>query len=86
MVQFEDPFESVRISLQKFGKIEIVMKNQNDPKEDWQHIVSEFHNKTDRATAVLGAAFLEAHLGQLIASFLIDESGAANHCSILGVR
>lgn len=53
------------------------MMTHSDPQKDWQTVVSEFHNRTDRSTAVLGAAFLEAHLGQLIASFFIDESGMA---------
>jgi DNA-binding MltR family transcriptional regulator len=60
------------------------MMAQNNPETDWQTVVSDFHNKTDRATAVLGAAYLEAHLGQLIASFFIEESGVAE--SLLDVE
>jgi len=41
------------------------------------NVISEFQNKSDRAAAVLGTAFLEAHLGELIAGFLIDDSGVA---------
>ena len=57
---------------------------QDNLQEDWQTVVSEFKNKTDRATAILGAAFLEAHLGQMIASFFIEESGVAE--SLLDVE
>ena len=57
---------------------------QNDLASDWQTVVTEFHNKTDRATAVLGAVYLEAHLGQLIAGFFIEESGVAE--SLLDVE
>ena len=54
-----------------------MMPAQNDLYENWKNVVSEFQNKTDRATAVLGTAFLDAHLGRLIESFLIEEPGAA---------
>jgi hypothetical protein len=46
---------------------------QNDLQKGWQNVANEFKHKRDRAAAILGAAFLEAHLGQLIASFLIEE-------------
>jgi DNA-binding MltR family transcriptional regulator len=50
------------------------MTTQNDFENSWQKVVTEFHNKSDRATAILGAAFLEAHLGQLITSFFVKGS------------
>jgi hypothetical protein len=49
------------------------MTRQNTLQADWQNVAKEFHNKSDRAAAILGAVFLEAHLGQLISSFLIEE-------------
>jgi len=49
------------------------MMTQNDLKKGWQNVANEFNYKTDRAAAILGAVFLEAHLGQLIADFLIEE-------------
>lgn len=49
------------------------MTQQNDLFEDWQNVVTEFHNKSDRAAAILGAVFLEAHMGQLIAGFFIED-------------
>ncbi len=49
------------------------MTAQNVLYEDWQNVVTEFQHKSDRAAAILGAAFLEAHLGQLIAGFFIEE-------------
>ncbi len=49
------------------------MDTQNASNQKWQSVVTEFHNKSDRAAAILGAAFLEAHLGRLIAGFFIDK-------------
>ena len=48
------------------------MMTQNDFDNGWQKVVTEFQNKSDRAAAILGAAFLEAHLGQLIISYFVD--------------
>ena len=48
------------------------MTTQNELKNSWQKVVTEFQNKSDRAAAILGAAFLEAHLGQLITSFFVE--------------
>jgi hypothetical protein len=48
------------------------MMIQNDLRDSWQNVVTEFHSKSDRAAAILGAAFLEAHLGELIGSFFIE--------------
>ena len=48
------------------------MTTPNEIKDHWQNILVEFHSKSDRAAAILGAAFLEAHLGELISSFFVD--------------
>lgn len=42
--------------------------------EDIKGFLEEFQGETDRAAAVLGAAYLDECLRQLIASFLIDDS------------
>ena len=47
------------------------MTTQSEIKDNWQNILVEFHSKSDRAAAILGAAFLEAHLGELISSFFV---------------
>ena len=44
------------------------------PKPDgWQQVATEFQHKSDRSTALVGAAFLETHIGQVIACFCIDQ-------------
>jgi DNA-binding MltR family transcriptional regulator len=53
------------------------MTTQDDLKKGWQNVVTEFHNKSDRAAAIIGAAFLDAHLGKLIASFFVEDCGDA---------
>ena len=57
------------------------MTTQKVLKNSWQKVVTEFYNKSDRAAAVLGAAFLEAHLGQLISSFFVK--GCEKNLSLL---
>jgi hypothetical protein len=44
---------------------------------EWKLNTSEFKHKSDRPTVFVGAAFLKAHLGQLIACFLIDDARQA---------
>ncbi len=41
--------------------------------KDWEGFQNEFRGESDRAAAIVGAALLDAHLEQLIRSFLIDE-------------
>jgi len=57
------------------------MTTPKDIKNNWQNVVTEFHSKSDRAAAILGAAFLEAHLGELITSFFVD--ACDQDCSLL---
>jgi hypothetical protein len=57
------------------------MMTQHNPKDSWQNLITEFHSKSDRAAAILGAAFLEAHLGELIGSFFVD--ACDQDCSLL---
>lgn len=48
------------------------MSTDQNFEQGWRQVATEFHNKNDRATAILGAAFLEAHLGQLLESFFVE--------------
>lgn len=40
---------------------------------DFQGFLDEFQNETDRSTAIIGAAFLDEHLKQLLANFMVDD-------------
>lgn len=59
------------------------MTTQKEIKHNWQNVVTEFNSKSDRAAAILGAAFLEAHLGELISSFFVE--ACDQDCSLLEV-
>ena len=52
--------------------------------DDMQGFGEEFGNETDRAFAILGAALLDECLRELIAGFLIDDSGEVDE--VLGVE
>jgi mannitol operon repressor len=45
-------------------------------RDDWESFINEFAYESDRASAVLGAAYLDELLEKLIASFLIDDKKA----------
>lgn len=45
------------------------------PKE-WDKLASDFQPKSDRAVAVVGTVYLEAHLGQLLSNFFVDNAAA----------
>lgn len=51
------------------------IRSPDDPKfrEDWEAFVNEFAHESDRASALLGAAYLDEILGELIESFLVDD-------------
>jgi len=52
-----------------------MMAKRRRPKhEDILGFMEEFEGESDRAAAVLGAAYLDDHLRELIGSFLIDDS------------
>lgn len=51
---------------------------------DWEGWLKEFQNESDRATAILGAAFLDAKLEELIIEFLVDDNDVVN--SLLGTE
>ncbi len=42
-------------------------------REQWQEWMEEFQGESDRACAVLGAAFLDEHLRALLEAFLVDD-------------
>ena len=42
----------------------------------WEKMVSDFQPKSDRAVAVVGTVYLEAHLGLLLANFFVDDPAA----------
>ncbi|GAB4535934.1 MAG: hypothetical protein Fur0018_26440 [Anaerolineales bacterium] len=51
---------------------------------EWRGFYEEFQSRSDRASAIVGAAFLDGHLGHLLRSFFIDDSEAAE--TLLGVE
>ena len=50
-----------------------VFENQ----DGWRKVVQEFNNKSDRAAAILGAAFLGAHLSQVMSAFFLENCDEA---------
>jgi mannitol operon repressor len=44
--------------------------------QEWEAFANEFAHESDRASAILGAAYLDVLLEQLISSFLIDDQNA----------
>lgn len=52
----------------KKQKLEALLKS-----EDWGGFYEEFQKESDRACAIVGAAFLDEHLRQLIVEFLVDD-------------
>lgn len=47
--------------------------------KDWKKFIREFHNKSDRTTAIISAAYLESQLRQLLSSFFIDQPDVVEH-------
>jgi DNA-binding MltR family transcriptional regulator len=44
-----------------------------DKREQWREWMDEFQGESDRACAVLGAAFLDEHLRALLEAFFVDD-------------
>ncbi len=44
-----------------------------EKREQWQEWMDEFQGESDRACAVLGAAFLDEHLRALLEAFFVDD-------------
>ncbi len=53
--------------------------SNNKVHEDWQGFYDEFQKETDRGAVIVGAAFLETHLGELILNFLVDDPKVARN-------
>jgi len=56
-------------------------KNDNSlyrNKDEWEKFLGEIAYESDRACAILGAAYLDRLLGDLIANFLIDDQEAVS--------
>ena len=51
----------------------ITQKEQPKLREDWNEFFTEFANESDRAAAVLSAAYIDELLKNLIANFLVDD-------------
>jgi hypothetical protein len=41
--------------------------------KDFQGFLEEFQNENDRSAAIIGAAFLDENLKQLLTNFLVDD-------------
>ena len=54
------------------------MNNVYEQQDGWRKVVQEFNNKSDRAAAILGAAFLGAHLGQVLSTFFVEDCGESS--------
>lgn len=52
-----------------------MVKINSNTQADWDNLASEFQHKSDRSTAILGAVYLEVHLGQLISCFMVNDPG-----------
>ncbi len=53
-------------------------EQKNLQRDDWNGFLKEFQGESDRATAILGAAFLDEHLRFLLEGFLIDDPESKN--------
>lgn len=48
-------------------------KRITDKSQEWEELIKEFRPKSDRIVAILGAAYLKSHLGQMLENFFIDD-------------
>jgi hypothetical protein len=55
------------------------MQKENESQGSWQDVVAEFQNKSDRAAAILGGAYLDSHLGRLIGSFIVEHPSSPSY-------
>lgn len=47
-----------------------------EPSKDWEGFLNELQNETPRASVIVGAAFLDARLHELLSNFLIEDKRA----------
>jgi DNA-binding MltR family transcriptional regulator len=45
---------------------------------EWQRLIQEFQQKSDRAVAILGTTYLNTHLARLLECFLIEDEKVRN--------
>ena len=51
-------------------------KNPNKPKaEQWSEFYEEFQHESQRGAVLVGAAFLDEHLRQVLSNFMIEDEG-----------
>lgn len=53
-------------------------KREKLQREDWDGFLEEFQGESDRATAILGAAFLDEQLRFLLEAFLVEDPESKN--------
>lgn len=58
----------------KQSEAEALMKSK-----DFKGFLEEFQKESDRSTAIMGAAFLDEHLKQLLTNFFIDDAKEVAH-------
>jgi DNA-binding MltR family transcriptional regulator len=47
--------------------------------QNWQGLIAEFKNTSDRTNAILGSTYLQNHLGNLIGCFFVDHSDSTSY-------
>ncbi len=52
--------------------------DESKPAEDFRGFFEEFQNESPRAAVILGAAFLDAQLRELLANFMIDQKSVVD--------
>jgi len=55
------------------------MSNPGIDSQNWQGLIAEFKNTSDRTNVILGSTYLQNHLGQLIGSFFVDHPKSSNY-------
>jgi len=64
---FEDPRKAMALKGKKSQEETFAESN------DFQGFLEEFQKENDRGAAIIGAAFLDEHLKQLLANFMVDD-------------
>ena len=52
--------------------------DQPELQAEWEQFLNEIAHESDRASAVLSAAYLDELLGKLIESFMVDDNKAVD--------
>lgn len=56
-----------------------VAREYTQRRVEWRGFYEEFQSRSDRASAIVGAAFLDGHLGHLLLNFFIDDPQAVEN-------